>query len=161
MRDDYYNPNTIKILPTNDSLGIGGMLLDAFRLCHLLQTKNTPVDFNILQSLLKNSLLSLDYYLSSGELYEAPQYRLAFREFGLSIGLRAIQLINETTPPYSDKLLSLLKQFKKYDSVIHDIESFWLNPEHQRCKTWLDHIDINEVMLATSLAPEGFLSSDV
>ena len=38
-----------------------------------------------------------------------------------------------------------------------EIESFWLPPEHRRVRTWLDHEDINDVMLATSLVPEGFL----
>jgi hypothetical protein len=37
------------------------------------------------------------------------------------------------------------------------IQSFWLDPEHQRGRTWSEHRDINEVMLATSLIPEGYL----
>jgi hypothetical protein len=32
-----------------------------------------------------------------------------------------------------------------------------LAPEHQRTRPWRDHEDINDVMLATSLVPEGFL----
>ena len=38
-----------------------------------------------------------------------------------------------------------------------EIESFWRNPEHRNTDAWSVHRDINEVMLATSLAPEGFL----
>ena len=38
-----------------------------------------------------------------------------------------------------------------------DIETFWRAPENQRTDTWVEHRDINEVMLATSLKPEGFL----
>jgi hypothetical protein len=37
------------------------------------------------------------------------------------------------------------------------IVSSWLDPEHQRLRTWLEHRDINDVMLATSLIPDGFL----
>ena len=37
------------------------------------------------------------------------------------------------------------------------IESFWLAPEH-RGETWMAHQDINMVMLATSLAPGGYLA---
>jgi hypothetical protein len=37
------------------------------------------------------------------------------------------------------------------------IEVIWRNPEQQRAATWIEHQDINEVMLATSLAPDGFL----
>ena len=39
------------------------------------------------------------------------------------------------------------------------IESFWLLPEHRQVRTWLDHEDINDVMLATSLVPEGLASA--
>jgi hypothetical protein len=33
----------------------------------------------------------------------------------------------------------------------------WFDAEHQQPRTWSEHRDINEVMLATSLVPEGFL----
>ena len=38
-----------------------------------------------------------------------------------------------------------------------EIEEFWRNPANQRTSAWTDHHDINEVMLATTLMPEGFL----
>jgi len=38
------------------------------------------------------------------------------------------------------------------------IEKFWLDPASRENKTWRAHREINMVMLATSLAPEGFLS---
>ncbi|MCA1786733.1 MAG: hypothetical protein LC657_12225 [Desulfobacteraceae bacterium] len=38
------------------------------------------------------------------------------------------------------------------------IESFWLAPENQQVPTWIDHQDINQVMLATSLLPDGYLN---
>jgi hypothetical protein len=38
-----------------------------------------------------------------------------------------------------------------------EIEGFWLRPEHRRVDSWLEHANINDVMLATSLQPEGFL----
>jgi len=37
------------------------------------------------------------------------------------------------------------------------IEAFWLVPEHRTTGTWLEHSDIDDVMLATSLAPDGLL----
>jgi hypothetical protein len=39
--------------------------------------------------------------------------------------------------------------------TIHS-EEFWLDPKHQGNKTWKDHLDINEVMLVTSLDLESF-----
>ena len=32
-----------------------------------------------------------------------------------------------------------------------------MHPAHRDTESWREHEDINEVMLATSLAPEGFL----
>lgn len=39
------------------------------------------------------------------------------------------------------------------------IESFWEQPLHQQVDTWLEHEDINAVMLGTSLMPEGYLGA--
>jgi hypothetical protein len=39
----------------------------------------------------------------------------------------------------------------------HRIESFWEQPEHQTVDSWTEHEDINAVMLATSLLPDGYL----
>jgi hypothetical protein len=32
-----------------------------------------------------------------------------------------------------------------------------MEPENQKSSTWNDHLDINSVMLATSLHPDGYL----
>lgn len=50
-----------------------------------------------------------------------------------------------------------LLRVEKYISLADTIEDFWMIPEHQQSTTWDEHVDINSVMLATSLAPEGFL----
>ena len=41
------------------------------------------------------------------------------------------------------------------------IEEFWLEPEHQAACVWQAHVDINAVMLATSLVPDGFLQCEL
>ncbi len=38
------------------------------------------------------------------------------------------------------------------------IEGFWLEPRNREAITWVAHREINMVMLATSLAPEGYLT---
>ena len=48
----------------------------------------------------------------------------------------------------------------RYGPMGDEIESFWRDPDQQRADTWSEHRDINEVMLATSLAPDGFLFLD-
>jgi hypothetical protein len=90
-------------------------------------------------------------------------YRLAFRELGLSIGLRAIKRTQELTaqhPGALDSVSSLgprLERLMRYAPSIDTIEGFWLEPANRSSRTWKEHEDINAVMLATSLAPEGHL----
>ena len=43
------------------------------------------------------------------------------------------------------------------ESAYDPIEAFWRDPANRRSNTWTEHRDINEVMLATSLAPDGYL----
>ena len=50
-------------------------------------------------------------------------------------------------------LESQLASLVQYLHVSEVIEDFWLNPENQKSSTWSEHIDINSVMLATSLLP--------
>ena len=46
----------------------------------------------------------------------------------------------------------------RYQPLAENIETFWLEPANRESGTWQEHRDINMVMLATSLAPDGFLS---
>jgi hypothetical protein len=55
------------------------------------------------------------------------------------------------------QLTRLLTNLSAFHRIHELIESFWLEPGHQSAKTWQEHADINNVMLATSLAPEGYL----
>jgi hypothetical protein len=93
-----------------------------------------------------------------------PQYRLAFRELGLSIGLHAIEklweLIQQTSRDSGMKhrLLSRTERLMQYMPLRESIETYWLNPSNRQAGSWMAHRDINMVMLATSLAPKGYLS---
>jgi hypothetical protein len=51
-----------------------------------------------------------------------------------------------------------LQALEKSSSLTDLIESFWLKPENSVAPSWREHDDINSVMLATSLMPEGFLN---
>jgi hypothetical protein len=44
-----------------------------------------------------------------------------------------------------------------YAGLAETIESFWLEPANRENGTFTEHRDINTVMLATSLAPDGYL----
>ena len=89
--------------------------------------------------------------------------RLAFRELGLAIGLHAVDSMWQeveqiprsfsTTPESRAKLRELVRYLPLRD----EIEAFWRDPKNRRTTAWSEHRDINEVLLAITLAPDGFL----
>ena len=147
---------------TADPLGIGGLLVDAYRVGQLIR-QGAPINQRLLETLLTASLAGLQYYTRSGELRLPAEYRLAFRELGLAIGLRAAVRMRRATDRDSfhyvadTRVREGLQALAKYAPIGDEIKSFWRDPDHRRARTWSEHRDINEVMLATSLAPEGFL----
>jgi hypothetical protein len=152
-----------KIWVTDDPLGIGGLLFDACRLAQLIDSQNLE-QTGLLKTLLESSLIGLDSFMKENPLKLPVDYRLAFRELGLSIGLQAIEKIQELIEQKSwplqkkDSLHSLLKPLSRYAGLRETIETFWLEGKNRESDTWIEHRDINGVMLATSLAPDGFLN---
>jgi hypothetical protein len=132
--DDMVEPRT---LATADPLGIGGLLVDAYRLAHLDRTHP------LIEVLIASAAAGLGRYVEQPDLRASANHRLAFRELGLAIGLAA-----------ADAIDAPLSRFARLRSSIH---TFWLAAEHRRSRAYRDHEDINDVMLATSLAPSGFL----
>ncbi len=147
---------------TDDPLGIGGLLSDAFRLAQLTISSNLR-ESDRLASLLRDAEVGLEAFVRSRSLYASADYRLAFRELGLSIGLHALtklQKIIELHPEnFSNQheLKPRLLKLARFLPMIKSIESFWLEPGNQQSRSWTGHRDINSVMLATSLAPDGYL----
>src|SRR5262249_35468519 len=78
---------------TGDPLGVGGLLFEACRLCQLLGEENRR-ELHLLQDVMQGSGEGLNIILKTGYLKQPPQHRLAFRELGLAIGLRAVPLIS-------------------------------------------------------------------
>ena len=148
---------------TDDSLGIGGLLTDAFRLARLIIETN-PSESDRLASLLKDAEVGLNVFARKGALNLPANYRLAFRELGLSIGIRTInetqKIVDQHRNRFSNarELLARLTGLSKFHRLARIIERFWLEPGHQQGSSWTEHLDINNVMLATSLAPNGYLS---
>ncbi len=147
-------------LMTTDPLGLGGLLMDAYRVDQLMR-QGASADAQLLETLLAAALAGLKHYVASGDLDLPAEYRLAFRELGLSIGLHAAERMSKaaelapgsTRPEVEERLKALMR----YMPVAVAIESFWQDLGHRRTHTWSEHRDINEVMLATSLAPDGVL----
>jgi hypothetical protein len=147
---------------TDDPLGIGGVLFDACRVAQLIVSGNLE-QARLLEILLESSLIGLNSFVKQNSLELPARYRLAFREFGLSIGLRAVERIRERIEQKSvllrkkDSLDLLLKTLSRYAGLRQIIEKFWLEETNREADSWIAHDDINKVMFATSLAPDGFL----
>jgi hypothetical protein len=147
---------------TDDPLGIGGLLFDACRLSQLIAGGNLEQD-GLLENLLESSRIGLNSFVKENSLKLPAGYRLAFRELGLSIGLRAVEKMRELIEQNSgvfrgiDSLHLLLKNLGRYAGLREVIEKFWLERTNREAPSWIAHQDINRMMLATSLAPDGFL----
>jgi len=147
---------------TDDPLGIGGLLSDACRLAQLMISTNLR-EPDRLVSLLRDAELGLEAFARSRSMNASADYRLAFRELGLSIGLHAIGKIQKAIEQHPEnssnqhELKARLSKLARFLPMIKSIESFWLEPGNQQSHSWTRHRDINTVMLATSLAPEGYL----
>ena len=89
--------------------------------------------------------------------------RLAFRELGLSIGLKSLPRLKASfsrIPNYktSYELIQKVADLERFSPIADGIDNFWTSSKNQRATAWSDHQEINMVMLATSLAPDSFLS---
>jgi hypothetical protein len=148
---------------TNDSLGIGGLLSDAWRIAQLTD-RGVFRDTRLLESVTDAALAGLTGFARGRPLKDPAAYRLAFRELGLSIGLKGVVPLWD----WSEKNLPMIAQgshlqrkleaLTEYLPLADEIEKFWLEGSNRGSSTWREHCEINMVMLATSLAPEGFLS---
>jgi len=146
---------------TDDALGIGGLLTAAYRIARLRDAGSDAGNF--LETVLQDCLSSLASFSRRSSLGLPAEYRLAFRELGLSIGLQAIQELTELAGRYPDFFKKPLgrvnvKGFEPYLALIEMINAFWMKKKNQESAAWKEHRNINMVMLATSLAPDGYLS---
>jgi hypothetical protein len=133
-------------LATSDPLGLGGLLTDAWRVEQLARD-GAISDRSLLDRLLDDAELGLRS-LRPGDFRRTAANRLAFRELGLAIGLAAVPLIGAG------------ERLSRFVSLRDQIEAFWLDPDNRATPTWLEHRHINEVMLATILVPDGYLTLD-
>jgi hypothetical protein len=138
-------------LATPDPLGIGGLLIDAYHLHQVVDGADA-----LMEGLLDAALAGLRQHLSSPKV-RRPEQRLAFRELGLAIGLAAAARMQADARRCSVGVRAALVQIGRLDGVRTEIVAYWSSPEHQQSLTYRAHEDINDVMLATTLAPEGFL----
>jgi hypothetical protein len=149
---------------TDDPLGIGGLFTDTHSLVQLIAEHHLQETAR-LESLLHDIGPGLQAYVAQNQLHLPAEYRLAFRELGLAIGLQTISRMLQTVEQHAehftnaDQLTSMLSNLRRYQQLYELIQNFWLEGKPRSVSSWLQHADINNVMLATCLAPDGFLSS--
>lgn len=135
---------------TIDPLGIGGLLINTAKVFNLT-AHNIDLPASVQpEKLLRESLESLAAFSNGYHSGRTAEKRLAFRECGLSLGIRVLAGQKATT----------MSTLEEYLSLADEIEGFWSRSSSRESATWQDHLDINAVTLAASLtayhAPEAF-----
>lgn len=143
----------VRRLATPDPLGIGGLLGDAFRAMQLRGDGRLPGDLP--EVLLQAALAGLEHWAAQPDLRRPTGGRLAFRELGLAIGLAAVE--PERWAAAGGGASPAFDALARFRALRGAIEETWIEPAARRGASWREHENINEVMLATALEPDGFL----
>ncbi len=154
---------------TSDALGIGGLLAAAWQLARVGASESTQdsavrtVPPGLVGRALSDAARSLEL-TATGRFPEGPAHRrLAFRELGLSLGLAAAERLREhaavARSGIDDDARAALDRIAAHIPLKDRILGFWVDPANQESPTWTEHEDISSVMLATGLAPHGYLGS--
>lgn len=132
---------------TSDSLGIGGLLLNTAHTCEVLQKGANFIKEVEPGNLFQQSLTSLRMFSDSFEPQKDAHQRLAFRECGLSLGIRSLYGRKDE---WKDLELSF-ESLYPFLPLAQQVETFWTLEKNRLSRTWKDHEDINSIMLASSL----------
>ncbi len=153
-------------IATDDPLGIGEVLSDAFILMQMIcEGERDEKLIALLLKMLRECRRGIDKFIKGETLYHIAEYRLAFRELGLSIGLHSVAKMHRILQSHpecflkNDPVSLALYDLEGYFPLCELIETFWMDPNSQNSRSWREHEDINSVMLATSLYPEGYLQT--
>jgi len=140
---------------TPDPLGLGGLMTDLLRVTRLIRVGEEGLD-PLVPVLLDAISAGLGDYLRSRPLRMPPEARLPFRELGLAIGIEALARVADE-PDHGPWIRWRLPPLSEVGQLAADILDGWLAPATRSLPCWTDHGDINAVMLATALAPRGYL----
>ena len=158
LRDDFKRLCAGQDWSTSDALGIGGLLLSTLQSSALSRKKTSLPKAISPDKLWSDSLYSLDMYSRTHHADRSAFQRLAFRECGMTLGLRALSgyLVQTNDSKFTSEKLD------KFTPMAEQLENFWQNPKNQNVSTWTEHLDINAVTLAASkiarYAPLNFCS---
>jgi hypothetical protein len=143
---------------TDDPLGLGALLTSAYRVAAMI-VEHGVEGGELLGRIVAAAEAGLAAYARGEPLAEPASRRLAFREFGLAIGLHALERMLALTARLQ-QVPARLADLARYLPLAGRIDDFWCAAANRQGPTWRAHGDINAVMLATSLAPAGYLGSE-
>jgi hypothetical protein len=145
---------------SNDPLGIGGLLFDGIRTAQLIIIGNLKYE-NLMKDIFNSALMGINSFLRGNPLGIPANYRLAFRELGLSIGLKSVgnlqTWLKRDNNHINDQVNEIIASIMSYSPIGDQIEDFWMQSKNWQFGSWAEHREINMVMLATSLAPNQFI----
>jgi hypothetical protein len=140
---------------TDDPLGLGALLMAAYRLAAMKGRPGVQGGEELVGRVVAAAEAGLALYARGRSPVEPASRRLAFRELGLAIGLHALERMTVGREPFPTRLATLAR----YLPLAERIDDFWCAAGSRQDPTWRAHGDINAVMLATSVAPEGYLGA--
>jgi hypothetical protein len=143
---------------TDDPLGLGALLTGAYRLAAMI-VEHGVEGGELLGRIVAAAEVGLAAYARGEPLAEPASRRLAFRELGLAIGLHALERMLALTARLR-RAPARRADLARYLPLAGRIDDFWCAAANRQGPTWRAHGDINAVMLATSLAPGGYLGGE-
>jgi len=128
----------------------------------------------LLATLLADAHRSVVAFAAANEFSRPLELRLAFREIGLAIGLRTVPAMHAAVLRSPQRfggaaevssILTRLEALRTLSVIADHIEETWIERSAQAgmersaqaTSSWTEHLDINSVMLATSLVPDALL----
>lgn len=143
---------------TEDPLGAGSLLTTAWSLARLLGP-NQPERQRVFDRVMDAAVRSVREVRDSRFIDLPATQRLAFRELGMAIGLAAAERLGAAAGSLEvgDPAVARAEELAAAAPLGHEITAFWLDPRNRQASTWVEHDDINTVMLATAVHPDGYL----
>lgn len=147
---------------TQDEADLGSLLCAAHALTQWLARRRTVGRARLLERLLESSALGLDAFARSRHLEEPVESRAPDRELALTIGLHAIRpmsdLLDRARRHGLRRSARIASGSRAFVPLSAAIERCWLEEWSRASAWWRPRRDLNDVMLATSLAPGTYLS---
>jgi hypothetical protein len=146
---------------TEDPLGTGALLFDAHRMVQMM-VRGETIGGELLENVLAAAQVGLESFTVRSPFRLPADYRLPFRELGLSLGIKSLPMMQRLmaeypqlfSPPCGRRMALLLRHLP----LAERIDAFWVETDQRGSANWQEHRQINQVTLASSLLPDGFLN---